>query len=281
MLLVLLAIFAAVAFLAGSAWIIWRYDPSRIWDHFARSLVQTAIAVISVLVAFVLFEQQLMQQDTRMRLQQARSAVSTLRSIIVSAGSQAKDITILASNPIISSDCELKSVCDDYDDWLLEVQRSELDRLSTSPQALLFGTIDARAAVSELIKNNYIFSDGLISLTFSAIEQYDRGIQDVVVKVDKVREQHRSARTKFSDREIPPYTVAILYGGYAYEQARSAQVVVTFICRLDQINKHLLAFTEPDRLEFGGRYPPIESAISCAPYDKPFEHSVKVIEHRK
>jgi hypothetical protein len=279
MLMIFVAILAAAVLLAGSAWIIWRYDPPRIWDHFARTLVQAAIAMVSVLVAFVLFEQQFAQQDTRLKLQQARSTVATLRSIMVSAAEQSRDIPLLYIF-VTPSYCGPKTKCgDDFDYNARKVQKEWLGGLVTNPQASIIVLKDVRAAVSELIKNNYNFSDRMIRLMFSAVERYEQGARDIATKFDELREQHNQA--SMGGRELSPETIESLYGGFAYQQARSSQVVLTFICRLDKINKLLLTSTEPETDEFSSRYSPIDIGTSCPPYGAPFEVLVKWIEDRK
>ena len=277
--LLFVAILAAATLFAGSAWIIWRYDPPRIWDHFARTLVQTTIAIVSVLVAFALFEKQFTQQDARLKSQQARSTVATLRSTMVSAAEQSRDIPLLYVF-VTPSNCGPKHKCgDDFDNNAHKVQKQRLDGLVTNPQGSVVLLKDVRGTVSELVKNNFNFSDRLIRLMFSAVERYEQGSRDILTKFDELRERHRQASEHVG--QLPQEIIESLYDDFAYQQARNAQVVLTFICRVDKINKLLLTSTEPETDEFISNYLPIDVGASCPPYGAPFESMVKWIEHRE
>src|SRR5947209_7730423 len=73
----------AVGLLAVSVALIALFDRGRFWDHIARSFVQIAIAGLTLSVAFVIFEKQMVEIDSRNRRQQTLSASAMLRSIIV------------------------------------------------------------------------------------------------------------------------------------------------------------------------------------------------------
>jgi hypothetical protein len=268
MLVVATAILAALACLGGSIVVIRAYDRQKLWDHLARSLVQIGIATLTVLVAFLLFKAQLTEQDNRLRLQQARSAAATLRSIIVTVGEVPKDATLLFTS-VSSLDCAVQARCDAHDKDLNSTQKEELAFIYNNPQSLLLGHIKVRDEILQLIKGNYVFADRLVDLSLYASEQYERGFRDVSTKVDELRDKLRSAQNNAPNGELSTQDMAILFEKFAREQARSAQIAVTLICRLNRINEILLALKEPEAPN-PTRYPPIEIGVTCPPYDESF-----------
>ncbi|WP_425989917.1 hypothetical protein [Afipia sp. DC4300-2b1] len=75
----------ALLLLGVSGYVIWRFDPTRLYDHLARTMVQMAIAVATVFVAFTIFDKQLHQRNTEEQQREHLIVSSYLRSKILEA----------------------------------------------------------------------------------------------------------------------------------------------------------------------------------------------------
>jgi hypothetical protein len=275
---VVVAVLFATVCLATSFVIIRRHDPTRLTDHAARSLVQIGIATVTVLVAFLLFRAQLGEQDDRLKAQQAHSAMATLRFMVVAAGEAPKHNDMLF--PLMSTlDCRIKDECDQHDRDLFALQKAALDNLYYNPSKFFLGRQNVKDDILQLVKGNYVFADKLLDSSLYAAEQYESGYREIANDFDRLRDEYHAAEVD-NFGTTPNSKLGILYEKFARLQGKSAQIAVTFICRLEQLNQHLLNNTQPGA-PMPSRYPPIDTGITCPPYDAPFENILRWYEVRR
>jgi len=258
--MVLALVAAAVATLVGaSLWVMWRHDRGRLWDHLARSLVQIALAVGSVGVAFVLFEQQMALMDQRAVRQQALSASVTLRAV-------ARRLTEeFEAQPQLYSaayrfDCD-QPTCSltPAETRFLDFYRESLDRPAFPVAAATY-----TAELRQLTHANYALGERAMELLLRQIQAFEFGTEAVRREVDALR------RDQVRAGPASPAGLAKSFLKLARLQKDSADVAHAFACRLLQSKALLDAGQEPSSDSIAAYLTYTEPSLTCPPFDDAF-----------
>jgi hypothetical protein len=205
-----------------------------LWDHLARSLVQVALAVGSVGVAFLLFEQQMQQMDRRAVRQQALAASATLRAVVRRLAEEFETQPQLYS-VAYRFDCD-QAACapTPVEARYLDFYREMLDKPAFPAPASAY-----TAELRQLTHANFAFSDRAIELLLRQMQAFEFGTSAVRRDVDTLRRDRGRAGS------ASPGQLAKAFLKLARLQKDNADVAHALACRLLRSASLLEAGPEP------------------------------------
>lgn len=260
----LLAVAAVVAALvATSLWLVWRHDRSRLWDHVARSLVQVALAVGSVGVAFLLFDRQMQQIDRRNLRQQALFASVTVRGTVY------RLVEDFETQPQLYSvahrfDCDDPASCPPtaVESRFLEFYRESLGKPFFPKPAATY-TADLR----QLTQSNYALGERTMERLLRQVQAFEFGREAVGRDVEMLRREYAKLD---KGPATSPALLSQLFLRLARLQRDESEVALAFVCRLQETKASIDVDREPMTGEVRPFLTYTAPGIACPPFDQAF-----------
>jgi hypothetical protein len=260
----------ALLFAASVGAILLTKDSTKFWDHIARSLVQTGLAVGTVAVAVFLFKEQLFEQDKRNLNQQTLLATTNLREIISKIGDDWNRLPRL-SEIAWNVDCDQPiQKCDLIvaENRFLEMARGHLTALYAGAVSPIFPDSSYSADIRQLLRGNYAFKESTMNLLLDQLHSYEFGLSWTRKGVDnfkiEVGDKSAMARQDLSPAEISRQFLALIK-----LQKEVGETSVTFVCRLVRTKELLERAETPSGADKDMRLWFVQG-ISCPPFDPPF-----------
>src|ERR1700676_4334549 len=102
-------------------------DRPRLWDHFAWTIVQSAIAAATVTGAIIIFETQLAERDAQTLQQQKWVASSFIRTNILQLVARSKQAALMGAR---SPECDPDKPCKMTPEQIVSAMRQDIDGAS-------------------------------------------------------------------------------------------------------------------------------------------------------
>jgi hypothetical protein len=227
----LFIVVVAISLFAISLFVVWRFDTARIYDHIARSLVQMAIAIATVFVAFAILDKQLEQRDREEKQKEQLIVSSFMHSKILEAQSIyiSKRADVLIKSTLIKCDRKMEA-CKVRDPKRRYEAAEELKRLIfRDPNALDLTLAVNRAEVWQLIRSAPLvdksYFHGLLSV-FDTLEERTSSFHRVLRTWDKFRSEFET---------IPIDTKIELYEQLVLAQSVAILSTLRAVCHIEDV----------------------------------------------
>jgi hypothetical protein len=249
-----------VALFAISVFLISKKDPTRYWDHCARTLVQSGIAIATLTSAIFIFQTQLAERDAQTLQQQRSAASSFLRSNVLQLVARSKQAVLMSGR---MAKCEPDKPCQMTPEEIVSTLREDLDNLNDETQKdLHFALPVDRKEYWQMVRNaGPLIPDDFFDKLMEGIDDYDVGIELGHALLKQTIIEYQRDKEKFPDHKLPPGPLEFHYNKVARLQWVEANIVNTFVCYLsDRVNE--LRGGSFETTEFGK----LPNVPSCAPY---------------
>lgn len=267
----MLIVLALAAGLFGlSVTVIWTRDRPRIWDHLARSLVQGAIAIVTVLVAMHLFERQLAELEARQNRQQVATASAILRAHMITLGDRYR--TIVKFYSLICEDepnsefmpCASQPRPTDLKRDYLE--RTDFDFMEINEPITKSASWDTfrtttgmdENAVALLLLYTRVYTDGVYIRRVDMSDAYQRFAAEL----------KKAGTAAMIDEDV----IDELYLQMSRAQAWSIRNVVRYVCDIKRVDNLIRTSGKIDLIELARI-----GEQECAPYSDPFKKMMQWI----
>jgi hypothetical protein len=267
-----------ILFFGLSFYLIWRFDPGRIWDHFARSLVQGALAISTVLVAIVIFQQQLEQHDAQNLQQQQLAVAAQMRSSILQLANRAKLVD--AYDPPFWCDVSTR-VCRSYaifgEHEIAARVREHLDGLVDDNSRLVrfhFALPVDQGEYWQLVRANPLVSEKFFEGYLENLDNYSSDVKADHESMLEILNEYKKEKTNHDADLVPRETLLSYAAELARLQVSEGHSVTAFVCYLLDRTKELqskphkaLGFDKENTL--------------CPPHSETFEERIGRIDFKR
>jgi hypothetical protein len=247
-------------------------DRPRLWDHFARTLVQSAIAVATVTGALYIFEKQLAERDGQTLQQQKWVASSFLRTNILQLVARSKQAALMGAR---SSECDPDKPCKLNPEQVVSVMRQDLDGITEqSLTDLHFALpIDRREYWQMIRSAGPLIPDAFFDKLMEGVDDYAVGIELEHNLLKQAIDAYNGSKDKQASGLLPPRLLEYHYLKVEKLQLTEAEIVNTFVCYLaDRVNE--LRGQPFQTTEFGR----LQSVPSCPPYSESFQKAAELLK---
>jgi hypothetical protein len=264
--IIVLAVTAIIILLLLSFLVVWRFDSQRLADHFARSTVQAAIAISSVLVAVVLFKQQVQERDAQALSQQRLVLASYLQTHMRQLVSRSKKMAPSLISDRYQCDPSIQA-CDLGEEDVVLNQRSELDSgVKNRAKFLQFSLPLDQDEFWKVMRDSPLVDETFFDELFESMNTYDNDVAIAGFFMDDVLEEYEDEKTKYDKEMVPPKTVEAYLNKLAGLQVREAKSVAQYICYLSDRTNELRG-----RPHANVKFELSIDPRSCPPYTDHFE----------
>jgi len=230
-------IFLILALFLLSVFLLWKFDRSRLWDHFARTLVQVAVATATVAVAITIFEKQLSERDAQ-TLQQQRWVISSyLRSKIMEATADYRKKSTLIESRLYECDDSIQD-CTVYPERIVYGLREKLAGYEQSPSQLDFSINTNRNDVWQILRSSPLIKEDIFNKLLALLDQYDRDWSLAHVSIVFTLADYRREKQSYEQGLVPAGSLQSYDTKFEELQAREVEAALKAICKMsDLINE--------------------------------------------
>jgi type II secretory pathway pseudopilin PulG len=251
-------------FLALSVTIVLLFDRPRIWDHLARSLVQIAIAIATVVVAISLFQKQLAERDEQNVVQQNQLVSAYLRSAILQQlANYKKKSPVMLEERLSKCDVAI-APCEQNPERQYFSMQSRLENFDSFPSLHYFSIVIDRNEIWRLMRSSPLVVEEILTRLSSYVDSYEAGATTIRLDMGVIQRKYRDSKAKY-DGYLPANLMEDYLEEIAITQAKDVNVSILFVCRMSNL---MVQLKEQRPLNSPGDS--TDQSLSCPPYTDDF-----------